>query len=244
MTDGRYVYCILNSENQKKLGKIGILDTMVYTINHNDISAVVSTMPFKEFEPKIDNIVAHQRVVDTARKIETALPVRFGVIFKGDEGVKRLLKKSYKNFKTKLHYLKDKDEIGIKVLLDKKQIEKIKQSVSDNSDEIKKLKKDISSSGEGTAYFLKMRLDDAIKNEVLQQINKLASQIHKEISDLAVENRLFSNELDNVVLNSAYLINKSDYDNFNKNLELIKKHYKLHNLSFHMSGPWAPYSFC
>ncbi|TLX94007.1 MAG: hypothetical protein E6K93_00780 [Thaumarchaeota archaeon] len=84
MVDGRYVYCILEGRTKEEFGNIGLFDSNVYTISHNDISAVVSKIPLKEMQPNVDNIVAHQRVVEASRKIGTSLPIRFGIIVMTD----------------------------------------------------------------------------------------------------------------------------------------------------------------
>ena len=94
VNDGRYVYCILEAAKIQNLGNIGLFDNDVYTIIHKDIEAVISKAPFKQMNPDADNIIAHQRVVEASRNIGTTLPIRFGIMFKSDDGVKKLLIKS------------------------------------------------------------------------------------------------------------------------------------------------------
>ena len=49
--EGKYVYCILEGGISHKFGKIGLEDREVYTISYQDISAVVSNIPFEEMKP-------------------------------------------------------------------------------------------------------------------------------------------------------------------------------------------------
>ena len=244
MIKGRYVYCILESEKKPDIGNIGLFDTSVYTIGHKDINAIVSVIPFKETQANVDNIVAHQRVVEASRKIGTTLPVRFGVIIKTEDGVKNLLVKSYKDFRSKITKFKDKDEFGVRVIFDKNSTEKIKHSIPNNSNEIKKIKKEMSSVGDGTAYFLKMKMDEAIKNEKLKKIDTMVGEIHNYLAISADDNKLLKTDIDQVILNASYLIKKKDHDDFNLKLKKLQEKYKKDNLTFHLSGPWAPYSFC
>ena len=125
--DGRYVYCIMEGGENQNLGSIGLFGNEVYTINHNDISAVVSKAPFKEMKPDVDSIIAHQRVVEASKNVTTTLPVRFGILFKSEQDVKKLLTKSYSDFKSKINKLKDKEEFGIKLILEKENIRKIQK---------------------------------------------------------------------------------------------------------------------
>ena len=110
-TIGRYVYCIMNGGGKSQsFGKIGLENNEVYTIHHKDISAVVSKITFKEMQPDVDSIITHQKVVENSRNIGTTLPVRFGIMFKTDEGVKQLLVKSYDDFKSKMSKLHGNEE--------------------------------------------------------------------------------------------------------------------------------------
>ncbi|HEV2192896.1 MAG TPA: GvpL/GvpF family gas vesicle protein [Nitrosopumilaceae archaeon] len=244
MIKGRYVYCILEGEKKPDIGNIGLFDTSVYTIGHKDLNAIVSAIPFKEMQANVNNIVAHQRVVEASRKIGTTLPVRFGVIIKTEDGVKNLLVKSYKDFRSKITKFKDKDEFGVRVIFDKNHTEKIKHSTYNNSDEIKKIKKEMSSVGDGSAYFLKMKMDEAIKNEKLKKIDNMVGEIHNYLAISAEDTRLLKTDIDQVVLNASYLIKKKDHDSFNLKLKKLQEKYKNDGLTFHLSGPWAPYSFC
>ena len=244
VNDGRYVYCILEAAKIQNLGNIGLFDNDVYTIIHKDIEAVISKAPFKQMNPDADNIIAHQRVVEASRNIGTTLPIRFGIMFKSDDAVKKLLIKSYKEFKSKINKLGAKDEFGLKILIDKSDMKKLELLIQDSSDEIKKLKKEITTSGKGATYFLKMRMDEAIKNETFRKIDQLSGEIHHELSKIAYESCLLKADLEQILLNAAYLINKNDREKFNLRLKKLEERYKKHGLIFHSSGPWAPYSFC
>src|SRR5579863_3093639 len=119
MTEGRYVYCILDSPSRADLGDVGLDKSPVYVVNHKEIGAVVSQVTYAETEASIDNILAHQRVVEAARKLGTTLPVKFGTIFRKEDGVRTLLTKSYEDYRKKLTKLEGMDEFGVKVLFNK-----------------------------------------------------------------------------------------------------------------------------
>jgi len=233
MVDGRYVYCILEGSAKEEFGNIGLFDSNVYTISHNYISAVVSKIPLKEMQPNVDHIVAHQRVVEASRKIGTSLPIRFGIIVKTDV-------KSHKDFTAKISKLRHKDEFGIKIIIDN---DKGRSKLSNNS-EIRKLKSGISNTSQGTAYFLKMKMDEAIKIEKLKQIDKMSGQIHRHLTELSDDSCLLKTDLSQVILNAAYLVSKEDREEFNAAISKLKSKYKDEGLVIHESGPWAPYSFC
>lgn len=244
--DGRYIYCIVDwGENRPaaNFGNIGIGENAVYTIGHRDIAAVVSTIPFKQMESNLNDIVAHQRVVEAAREARTVLPVRFGVILKSEEGVKKLLAGSYKDYGAKLATLRGKDEIGIKVLLNKSSLKKI-EAQAEQSEEIRKIKQEISASKPGTSYFLKLRLQDAIKNETLMKIDKMIGEINNSLAKGAEDRRLLKNDVDEIVLNAAYLVDRGKTRAFDARVKELKERFEGEGMTIHKSGPWAPYSFC
>lgn len=243
MVEGRYLYCILDGFPNRTVGGIGLFDSKTYVVSYKDVSAIVSNVPFKEIKPEVETMTSHQRIVDESRTHGTILPARFGTIFKSDDGVKKMLVKSYKELKTKITKLEGKDEFGLKIIIDKPNLKKLEYTLHDIP-EIKKIKKEIAASGEGTAYFLKMKMNEAIKNQTYKKIDELGGQIHKEIAKDAFDSCLLKCDFDEIMLNAAYLVNRDDASKFHKKLDELKEKYKGHGLVFHLSGPWAPYSFC
>jgi hypothetical protein len=244
LVEGRYIYCILEGEVDHDFGKIGVLNKDVYAINHKTINAVVSSIPFEEIRPNIDNIAAHQRVVEASRNIGTTLPVKFGVIFKGEEGIRKLLTKNMNEYETKLNKFRDKDELGLKVILDDVGLRRIQGLVQEDSKTVKKMKQEIACATDGTAYFLKMKMDETMKYETVKRIEQLASEIHLQLAKFADDNSLLKIEQEQVILNAAYLVNRKRYGSFDVMVGKLKRKYESAGLIFHKSGPWAPYSFC
>ncbi len=247
MVDGRYIYCIIDWDQKKppaNLGNIGISESPVYTIAHKDICAVVSSIPFKQMESNMNDIVAHQRVVEAAREIGTVLPVRFGVILKNEEGIKKLLTGSYKDYSAKIVQVRGKDEIGIKVLLGKASLKKIEAQAQEQSDEIQKIKSEISSAQPGTSYFMKLRLQDAVKNETLRKIDQMVGEINRTLGSGAQDTKMMKNEVGEIVLNAAYLVDRNKMNEFDTKLRELRDRFESQGMTIHRSGPWAPYSFC
>ena len=221
----------------------GLFDKQIHTVPYKDINAVVSIIPFKEMQPDAETITAHQRVIEESRKQGTTLPVRFGIMFKSDDGVKQMLAKSYKDMTSKITKFRGKDEFGLKIIMDQADLKKF-STASENNLEIKKLKGKIASSGQGAAYFLKMKMDEAIRNETYKRIEKISGYIHSELTNDAQESSILKSDFDQIFLNAAYLIDRKAGDKFHKKLDSLKDEYKSEGLIFHLSGPWAPYSFC
>ncbi|TBR11030.1 MAG: GvpL/GvpF family gas vesicle protein [Candidatus Nitrosotenuis sp.] len=243
MTDGRYVYCIIENNSSADLGNIGLYDGLVYQIHFKDISALVSTIPFKEIHPSVNEINSHQHVVESSRAKWTTLPVRFGTVFKTDDGVKQFLTRSYKELQSKIAKFKDKEEYGLKVIIDKNDLQKLDLKISENK-EIKKIKEELESAGEGTSYFLKMKMDEAIRTEMLKKVDEIGGDIHAQLSKVSATSCTLRSELAEIMLNSSYLIDRNEKEKFDSQVHKIKKKYEPIGITLHVSGPWAPYSFC
>lgn len=243
MTSGKYLYGIVEGSSEVRLKDTGLFGKHAYAVPYKDLSAVVSNVPLKEMQPDAEAITSHQRVIEESRMCGTILPARFGIMFKSDDGVKQMLTKSYKELKTKMNKVRGKDEFGLKILIEESDLKKFALS-SHNNAEVKKIKKEISSSGEGTAYFLKMRMEEAIRNDTYRRIDLLSHKIHAELAKSVVDSCILKSDFDQIILNAAYLIDRGEAQDFHKKFEAIKSRHAKEGFTFHLSGPWAPYSFC
>jgi len=244
VTEGRYLYCILEGAEAKNLGKVGIQGEEVRVLPYESVGAVISPIPFSEMESNLENILVHQKVVELARGIGTTLPVRFGILFKTEDGVKKLLVKSYESYRTKLRKLKDKDEFGVKVILNDAGLKRIRESVEAQSEEVAVTKRNLPKSGRGTSYLLNLKIEEAIKNQLYKKIEELSQQIYTRLGAPADERTVLKSDHDQIILNAAYLINRREIERFQKEVEAVKRDFGWEGLIVHTSGPWAPYSFC
>ena len=230
-------------------GNIGVRNQPGFKITYKDLSAVVSNFSLKQIKANIDDVIAHQKVVETIRKeIErNVLPIRFGTILRSRQEVTNLLSQSYNEYKLKLIKFNGKDEFGIKILITDVTRERLKNLVESESEQVQRIKNNISSLSAGKSgsdYLLKLTLKDAIKNETFKKTEELALGIHKQFAEISSEATLLKADTEHIILNAAYLISQNNSINFESKFKNLKKEYGNTGLIFHISGPWAPYSFC
>jgi hypothetical protein len=137
----------------------------------------------------------------------------------------------------------NKDEYGIKVIFDKDDLSKLDIKIDDNT-EIKKIRSEMAKSSQGKFYFLKLKLDEALRNEVLKKIDVISTDIYNQISSCAFDKCLLKSDISQIILNAAYLVDRTKKDEFDSRVREIKKKYESNGVTIHVSGPWAPYSFC
>ena len=68
--EGKYIYCIINGNEGRNFGPIGIgkRDDIVSTIGFNDISAVISSSPISQYVIDPENLMAHEKVIEAVMK--------------------------------------------------------------------------------------------------------------------------------------------------------------------------------
>jgi len=244
MADGRYVYCIVDTAEPTALEDVGLLGKPGLIVGHKDIGAVVSIVPYAEIEANIDNILAHQRMVEASRKIGTTLPVKFGTIFRKEDGVTTLLSASYDDYRKKLTKLEGMDEFGVKVLFNKAGLAKVKSAVEQTSPEVVKMRRSLAKAGEGKSYFTKLKMNEAIRSEAYRKMDELSRQIHDDLVLNSQGNSILKAEHEQIVLNAAYLVRREEGNAFLARAGRLGKEFAEKGLLVHSSGPWAPYSFC
>lgn len=114
---GEYVYCVIaRKDAPKKFDINGIGDNEVYMINYNDLAAVVSKAPLKEYEPDEESVAKHKEVSLEVLKKYTVLPVAFGMVFKNRGILISTMRKVYILLRKSLRIIDNKVELGVKAI--------------------------------------------------------------------------------------------------------------------------------
>ena len=237
---GKYVYCIIKSERPLAFGALGIgaEPAQVQTVIYRDLAAVVSSTSLVVQDPTRDNVLAHQRVNETVMQQHTVIPMSFGTVFKTDDDIIELLKSAYDAFSDVLNKMEDKFEFGLKVLWDRDQI--IREIESEDED-IRRLKGEISSQ-KGSTYFARMQYGRLIDAALQARSERYVAEIFELLRDVSVASRSNKPIGDRMIMNAAYLVNRSREQEFDEAVKALSRKYE-DLLSFKYTGPWPPYNF-
>jgi len=240
--EGKYLYCIIESNEDRNFGAIGIggRGDIVSTIGYEDISAVISSTPMTKYVINRENMISHEIVIEQVMKDYTVLPVRFCTIASSAEELRSLLRKRHSEFKGLLRDMDNKVEMGLKVLW--KDMDRTFKEIIEDNKEIKKLKK--KSEGKSTKIdnAAKVALGKAVK-EVLDKKKadeawRILNKFKRTYADVK-ENDLFG---DSIFLNAAFLIDRIREKEFDFLVEdLVKKHED--RMTFKYVGPAPPFNF-
>lgn len=236
---GRYVYCIVRSDQPLTFGSIGIGEepAPVYTVRCDDLSAVVSDTPLGVLDPTRDNVLAHQRVNETVMREHTVLPMSFGTMFKTRDDVVAFLKSAYRAFSDVLDKMENKLEFGLKVLWDR---EAVIREIESEDEDIHRLKNEIAAQ-KGSTYFARMQYGRLIDGALQAKSERYVGEIFDRLRDVSVAARANKPIGDRMILNAAFLVTRDTEDEFDSRVkELGAEHDKL---TFKYTGPWPPYNF-
>jgi hypothetical protein len=244
MEFGKYIYCIINADENVYFGPIGIGEdnSEVTTVNYKDIAAVVSTSPIKKYRVSRENSIAHERVIEKAMEEGyTVLPVRFSTIAKDEDLIKAVLEKRYSEFKDTLSQMKGKVELGVKVTWKE---DVIFEEILNENEEIRMLRDKIlgSSLPPEKTHWQRMRIGEMVEAAMDRKREEEADKILQHLLRYSVDFRENRVLLDRMILNASFLVDSSQEAEFDKQVEALDEEQE-NRLIIKYVGPVAPHNF-
>jgi hypothetical protein len=239
--EGKYVYCIIKSAEERDFGPIGIGESAgrVYTVHHQDLAAVVSDTPIRIYDPTRENVLAHELVNETVMREFTVIPMSFGTIFRTNEDIIELLRSTYRAFDDVLNKMRDKIEFGLKVLWDR---DRVIARLEESDEEIRRLKEEITGNAQSSTYFARMQLGRLVESALERTASDYVMDIHESLKPVAVASRSNKPIGDRMMMNAAYLVERTREQEFDEAVRALSRKYE-DMLSFKYTGPWPPYNF-
>jgi hypothetical protein len=251
---GRYIYGVAASGRAISLGPIGIAGNEVYTIPWGSFCAIVNSCPAEPYQSGDEETVkkwvrTHQVVLDEAqRELGTIIPMGFDTILQSkddavspDQVVKDWLKEDSERLRSVMEKIEARDEYGVQIFYTPRVIAK---QISEESQEIRKIKEEMAAKSPGTAYLYKQKVERAVKVEIERLANDwfkdFYARVKRYCDDIVVEKTRKAERGRVMLVNLSCLVAKEKVNNLGEELEKINN---MEGFSVHFSGPWPPYSF-
>ena len=251
---GRYLYGVAAGRRAVELGQMGIEGCGVYTIPYEGICAIVHDCPTEPYQSTDEETVkrwvrTHQGVLDEAKeRFGTVIPFGFDTILQPrdeanspDQVVKNWLKEDYERLQAIMGKMKDRDEYGVQIVYEPSLIGR---QISEQSQDIQKLKEEIANKSPGMAYIYRHKLEIIVKAEMEKLANEwfkdFYSRVKRHCDDIVVEKTKKADRDKVMLLSLSCLVAREKVDSLGEELEEINN---LEGFSVHFSGPWPPYSF-
>ena len=242
--EGKYIYGFTNSDEWKTFGPIGIEQGDVYFFPYKDIAAVVSDLPFIQFdslprETLLRNLAVYQAVIEKVMKSHNIIPIKFGTILQAEEDLRKMLEKGYGQINTSLKEMENKIELDVAALWS--DMETVLKEIGEE-EEIKRLKEEAVSKPPEQVFEIKIQLGKLVKDTLDKKREQCASQLSDVLKKDAENYRSHAVMDDSMIMNTAFLIDKDRQETFETKVDQLDKQYNG-KINFRIVGPLPPYSF-
>src|SRR6266571_3935540 len=239
--NGRYVYGIIEAGDRIPFGKMGIggKGEAVYTVNYQDIAAVVSKTSVFIFDPTRENALAHEHVIEMVMKTHTIIPMSFGTVFRTDDDIREVLKSIYASLKDVLKQMAGKLEFGLKVNWDR---DRIIEELKEDDEEIRRFHQEITRKHLQSTYLARMQLGRMIDKSLAERSGLYVRDIYEALRGVCVASRDNQPIGDKMIMNAAFLVERQRETEFDNAVNKIARKYGQ-RLKFKYTGPWPPYNF-
>jgi len=263
---GLYAYGLVG-KSPKRLNILGI-DKMnkVYLVEERGMYVCVSKIDTDEFQDEIKKLLSkltktagdipneieeilrrHEDVLDTLMKLTTVVPFKFGTILKDEKAASKMLRDYGEKFKKLLSKFTGRAEWGLKVYTDNQEFKKHLMQTEPKFKSLEVKREELS---RGVAYLLEKKMEEELKDGIADRLAKLTGVIFQEAGKDTHEAKLnktlpqkLTGKKKEMILNTAYLIEREKVARFRKQAQIIIKKYEPMGLEIEVSGPWPPYSF-
>lgn len=243
---GTYVYCIARAapfqDGAPALSArpIGGGAKPVYTVRFMDLAAIVSESAAARYDVIRENTMAHQLVIEEVMARGEVLPVRFGTPAKSDEQVhERLLKRKFGEFHYLLQYMNGRVELGLKVFWNR---ERLFAEVAAESGRICALRDEIAGKPPQETHYQRIQLGQLTGEAITHKRDREGEAIIATLRPLAVETKVNKILTDTMVLNAAFLVDKTAEPAFDAAVNALDGT-QAGRLALKYVGPVPPYNF-
>jgi len=240
LDEGKYLYCIIEEPSHRTFGPNGIgkRGDEVHTLCHRDLACVISSTPMTKYVISRHNLMAHEKVIEEVMKDYTVLPVRFCTIASSIDEVRSLLMKRYQEFKNLLRSMDNKVELGLKVFW--LNMDRIFKEIGASEREVKVLKEKLQK--KNASLNEKIALGEKVKKALDMRREADAEEILQVLKPKCIDLCLNETVGDNMILNSAFLVDKMQEREFDNLVDELTEKYKG-SLKFKYVGPAPPFNF-
>jgi hypothetical protein len=237
---GKYIYGIVEGPDFRRFSFPGIEGADVYTINHENIAAIVSDTGLSEIDPTRKNVQAHTIVQEELLKEYCLLPMGFGMVSAGEDEVRRLLEDNYDGLLGELHRLDGKIEVELKVFWDQ---ETVIKEIQGESRELSRMKEKISVAlSPVEVRNLLIEAGKLVESIVQDWKTRYAGLVYDVLQELSIDAKMNNPVGIKNLLNASFLIDKSRESEFRERVYELDTRFQ-ERMNFKHVGPLPPYNF-
>jgi hypothetical protein len=241
--EGKYIYCIVGTKQERNFGPIGIggRDNEVLTISYDDLSMVVSNCTMSKLKVSRQNLLTHEMVIEEVMKeFDSVLPVRFGTIASDADEIRNLLDRRCREFKTALRDMEHKIELGVKGIWVNMGV--IFSEIVEENKDIKKAKEKLQNDKGKKNIQAKMEVGKMVAQALEKKKEKEAAKFVDALRRTAGDYKLNKTMGDEMFVNAAFLVDKGREKEFDNIMDDLNEEYK-NRVKFMYAGPLPVFNF-
>ena len=241
MKEGKYIYCIIESNQPRSFGPLGIGGRAdeLYTVCCNGLAACVSNSPIIKYPCRRDNMLAHEVAIEEVMKEYTVLPVRFNTIAEDEEKVRKILEIDHDRFIDALKNMEGKKELELKAIF-KEEI--IYKDILEKYEDIRILKEKITLHPPEKTYSQRMEIGRMVEASLQNERETCKKEILDSLISLAEDNKVNNTYGELMILSAAFLVNKDKEPEFDQKVEEFNIKYG-DKIKFKYVGTIPPFNF-
>ena len=257
--EGKYIYCIIGTDQEREYGPIGIGERgdVVETFCHNGIAVIISNSQVKKYPINRKGTICHQKIMEEVMKYHTVLPVRFSTIAEDKEPKDgspmipvldrirgKVLVERRQEFIDLLEYMDTKVELGVKALWT--DMKRVFNEIVEENPPIKKLKEKIekinTTNLRQSTHRERVKIGEMVREALNTKRERLKDITMGVLKKASCDTRVNKNFGDNMIVNGAFLVEKSKVKEFDNYLDGLDRYYKG-NIKFKYVEPMPPCNF-
>jgi hypothetical protein len=254
MDAGIYIFCLSNTRCPDFPRSSRELDRL-FLHRHGDLCAIAKRVALEEFcgpdaarrleDPAwvTPRAIDHGRVIEEVFRGSPVLPVPFGTLFSSLRVLEDFLDRNADLIRGFFDYAADCEEWGIKALLDR---ELLKRSLVESITQA-----DSAALSPGLRYMRDRRADQMAQQQSSAWLDRNFTVVANALGQCATrscQRRILDDSIQpdgrEEVLNLAALLARGRVADFRVIIEAINRERAGDGLTFALTGPWPPYSFC
>jgi hypothetical protein len=239
---GKYMYCIIRSEEPLQFATLGIGERgdVVHTVNYMNLAAVVSDSPVMIYEGSRRDMMAHTRVLEEVMRDHSILPVRFGTVAPNEDAIReKVLKRRLGGLVGLFGEVERRVELGIKAFWYE---DAIFQEIVAEHEQVRALRDNLLGRPLEETYYDRIRLGEMIESIMWQKRSQDSERILaplRPLADNTVVNKVITERM---VLNAAFLVHRERQTAFDETVKALDEEMGK-RLIFKYVGPVPPYNF-
>lgn len=237
----QYLYCFFRGAEPETFTSKGMGERgdPVVTMHYKDLGAVVSTSPEAEYDSSRRHMLNHTKVLEEVMERHSILPVRFNTIAPDKETVEKLLAARYEELIGELERMEGKVEMGLKALWYEGVVF---DEILNERPDIRALRDSLQGKSPERTYYERIKLGELVDEAVRNKRSIDEDLVLTTLSPLAVATKANDNFGDRMVVNAAFLIERSREAEMDKAIQELDRR-QAQRMLFRYVGPVPPYNF-